>query len=166
MVHFLRNNKIASIILAIIRIYLGVEWTLAGWEKVSGGAAGAVKGLVANAIKNPVKGPTGDVVYPWFNSLLSGILPHYRGMSFLVSWGELLVGLGLIFGCLTTAAVFFGLMMNFSYLLAGAISVNPLYIFLEYFIIIAGFNAGKIGLDYWVIPWIRTHIFKQKTKIE
>ncbi|KRN97604.1 DoxX family protein [Companilactobacillus kimchiensis] len=160
MVHFLRNNKIASIVLAVIRIYLGIEWTLAGWEKVTGGASGAVKGLVANAIKNPVKGPTGKVLYPWFNSMLSVVLPHYKGMSFLVSWGELLVGLGLIFGCLTTAAVFFGLLMNFSYILAGAISVNPEYIFLEYFIIIAGFNAGKIGLDYWVIPWIREHIFK------
>lgn len=161
MVKFLRNNKVASIILAIIRIYLGIEWTLTGWEKVTGGASGAVKGLLSNAIKNPVKGPTGKVLYPWFNSMLSAILPHYRGMSYLVSWGELLVGLGLIFGCLTTAAVFFGLMMNFSYMLAGAISVNPEYIFLKYFIIIAGFNASKIGLDYWVIPWIRTHIFKQ-----
>ncbi|MFC6176853.1 DoxX family protein [Companilactobacillus huachuanensis] len=165
MVHFLRNNKIATVILAIIRIYLGVQWTLAGWEKVSGGAAGAVKGLVANAVKNPVKGPEGNVLYPWFNSMLSAILPHYKGMSLMVSWGELLVGLGLIFGCLTTAAVFFGLMMNFSYMLAGAISVNPLYIFLEYFIIIGGFNAGKIGLDYWVIPWIRKNIFKNKATI-
>jgi len=165
MVHFLRNNKIATVILAIIRIYLGVQWTLAGWEKVSGGAAGAVKGLVANAIKNPVKGPEGNVLYPWFNNMLSAILPHYKGMSLMVSWGELLVGLGLIFGCLTTAAVFFGLLMNFSYMLAGAISVNPEYIFLEYFIIIAGFNASKIGLDYWVIPWIWVHIFKNKSTI-
>ena len=165
MVHFLRNNKIATVILAIIRIYLGVQWTLAGWEKVSGGAAGAVKGLVANAVKNPVKVPEGNVLYPWFNDMLRAILPHYKGMSLMVSWGELLVGLGLIFGCLTTAAVFFGLMMNFSYMLAGAISVNPLYIFLEYFIIIGGFNAGKIGLDYWVIPWIRKNIFKNKASI-
>ena len=41
MVKFLRHNKIASIILAIIRIYLGVLWTMAGWEKITGGAAGA-----------------------------------------------------------------------------------------------------------------------------
>lgn len=103
MVKFLRTSKIASIILAIIRIYLGVLWTMAGWEKITGGASGAVKGLLTNAVKNPVTGPTGKVVYPWFNDMLSAILPHYKGMSLMVSWGEFLVGLGLIFGCLTTA---------------------------------------------------------------
>lgn len=162
MVKFLRKSKIAMLLLTIIRIYLGITWAMSGFNKVTGGAADATKGLLGAAIKNPVKGPTGNVVYPWFNDMISGILPHAQGMSVLISWGELLVGLGLIFGCLTTAAAFFGLVMNFSYLLAGAISVNPEFIFLEYFILIAGYNAGKIGLDHWVIPWIRQHIFRQK----
>ncbi|MCH4008170.1 DoxX family protein [Companilactobacillus sp.] len=162
MVKFLRNSKVASILLTLVRIYLGITWTMSGWSKVTGGATDATRGMLSAAIKNPVKGPTGNVVYPWFNDMISSILPHSAGMSVLISWGELLVGLGLIFGCLTTAAAFFGLLMNFSYLLAGAISVNPEFIFLEYFILIAGFNAGKIGLDRWVIPWIRTHIFRKK----
>ncbi len=163
MVKFLRNSKTASVILLIIRVYLGIMWTLSGWEKVTGGAADATKGMLTAAVKNPVLGPTGKSVYPWFTDMVNGILPHAKGMSVLVSWGELLVGLGLIFGCLTTAAAFFAVVMNFSYMLAGSISVNPEFIFLEYFILIAGFNAGKIGLDYWVIPWIRKHIFRRKT---
>lgn len=76
----------------------------------------------------------------------------------MVSWGELLVGLGLIFGTLTTAAAFFGLLMNFSYLLAGTVSINPTFILIQFFILVAGFNAGKIGLDYWVIPFLRKKI--------
>ncbi|WP_125708239.1 DoxX family protein [Companilactobacillus zhongbaensis] len=162
MVNFLRNNKIATVLLTILRIYLGVEWTLAGFAKVTNGASAATKGMLEAAVKNPVKGPSGDVVYPWFNDMISSILPHAQGMSVLVAWGELLVGLGLIFGCLTTAAAFFGVVMNFSYMLSGSISVNPMYIFLSYFILIAGYNAGKIGLDHWVIPWVRRHIFHKK----
>lgn len=163
MIKFLRNSKIGMIILTIIRVYLGVTWTMSGFEKVTAGAGAATKGLLEMAVKNPVKGPTGDVVYPWFNDFISStVLPHYQTMGVLIAWGELLVGLGLIFGCLTTAATFFALVMNFSYMLAGTISVNPEFIFLEYFLIIAGYNAGKIGLDHWVIPWIRVHLFRRK----
>ena len=57
--------------MSIIRVYLGVLWTMAGWEKITVGAAGAVKGLLSNAVKNPVKGPTGKVLYPWFNNMLT-----------------------------------------------------------------------------------------------
>jgi thiosulfate dehydrogenase [quinone] large subunit len=34
---FLRENKIASYILTVIRLYLGYEFMLAGFEKISGG---------------------------------------------------------------------------------------------------------------------------------
>ncbi|KRK80427.1 DoxX family protein [Companilactobacillus nodensis] len=162
MVKFLRTNKYASYVLAIIRIYFGFQWAIAGWGKITGGFS--AQGMLMGVIKNPVKGPEGNVLYPWFNGMIQNmILPNNGMISFLVAWGEFLVGLGLIFGCLTTAATFFGMMMNFSYMLAGTVSVNPEYIFFEMFIIFAGFNAGKVGLDYWVIPWIRTHIFKQKS---
>jgi thiosulfate dehydrogenase [quinone] large subunit len=61
----------------------------------------------------------------------------------------------LILGCLTTAAAFFGLVMNFSYVMAGTVSTNPLCILLGVIIIAAGYNAGRIGLDHWVIPFLR-----------
>jgi thiosulfate dehydrogenase [quinone] large subunit len=34
------------------------------------------------------------------------------------------------------------------------VSTNPLDIFLGVIILAAGFNAGQIGLDRWVIPYI------------
>lgn len=73
----------------------------------------------------------------------------------IVPLGEFLVGLGLILGCLTTLACFFALVMNFSYLMAGTVSHNPSDILLGVIILFAGFNAGKFGLDRWVIPFIR-----------
>ena len=73
----------------------------------------------------------------------------------IVPLGEFLVGLGLILGCLTTAAMFFGLIMNFSFFMAGTVSHIPTDLFFGAILLFAGFNAGKFGLDRWVIPFIR-----------
>lgn len=56
--------------------------------------------------------------------------------------------------CLTTYAAFFGMVMNFAFLLAGTISSNPFDILLAIFIVVAGYNAGKFGLDRFVMPII------------
>jgi thiosulfate dehydrogenase [quinone] large subunit len=150
---FLRENKIVAGILTVLRLYLGYEWMTAGYHKLTGGfdASGFLKG----AITNPVKGPDGNVLYGWYVDFLQHLaLPNAHIFNTIIPLGEFLVGLGLILGCLTTAAAFFALVMNFAYMFAGTISSNPLDILLGAFIIAAGFNAGRIGLDRWVIPFI------------
>jgi thiosulfate dehydrogenase [quinone] large subunit len=152
---FLRENKIASYILTVIRLYVGYEFLMAGFEKISGGKFDA-SGFLAGAIHNPVLSPTKAVEYPTYVAFLKGFaLPNAHLFNVLIPYGEFLVGLGLILGCLTTAAAFFGLVMNFSYVLAGTVSSNPLDILLGVIILAAGFNAGRIGLDRWVIPFVR-----------
>lgn len=151
---FLRENKVAAAILTVLRIYLGYEWLTAGFHKITGGfdASGFLKGAIAN----PVKGPDGSVVYATYVGFLKHFaLPNAHVFNVIVPWGEFLVGLGLILGCLTTAAVFFALVMNFSYVMAGTVSSNPLDILLGVIILAAGFNAGRIGLDRWIIPFVR-----------
>lgn len=157
MVHWLRTNKYASVVLLLIRLYLGYKWLLDGFSKVWGDSSPFnAAGYMQNVVKNPVLGPEKDVLYPVFNGFIENIaLPHAQLFSFFVAWGEFLIGLGLIFGVLTTAATFFALFMNFIYLFAGTVSVNPLYILLGSILLFSGFNAGKIGGDYWVIPFIR-----------
>ncbi len=54
-----------------------------------------------------------------------------------------------------SAAIVFGLVMNFSFFLAGTVSHNPTNIFLGFIILAADFKAGKYGLDRWVVPFIR-----------
>ncbi|MFS8514663.1 MAG: Crp/Fnr family transcriptional regulator, partial [Planifilum fulgidum] len=54
-----------------------------------------------------------------------------------------------------TAATFFGMVMNFAFLFSGTTSTNPQMLLLSIFIIVAGANAGKIGLDYYVLPYLR-----------
>jgi thiosulfate dehydrogenase [quinone] large subunit len=158
---FLRENKISAAILTVLRIYLGYAWLTAGFHKLSGGfdASGFLKGAIAN----PVKGPDGSVVYGWFVDFLQHFaLPNAHIFNTIVPLGEFLVGLGLILGCLTTTAMFFGLVMNFSYMFAGTISTNPMDILIGVIIIAAGYNAGRIGLDRWVIPFIRKTTMKDK----
>ncbi|MFJ5759208.1 DoxX family membrane protein [Neobacillus sp. NPDC093182] len=162
---FLRENKIAAAILTVIRLYLGYAWFTAGLGKITGGFDAS--GYLKNAVANPVKGPDGNMVYGWYvNFLESFALPNIDVFNFIVPWGETLIGLGLLLGCLTTAAIVFGLVMNFSFFLAGTVSHNPTDIFLGFIILAAGFNAGKYGLDRWVVPFIRktTKTYTEKNK--
>jgi thiosulfate dehydrogenase [quinone] large subunit len=104
---------------------------------------------------------TQDAVYPNFVAFLNHFaIPNVKLFNAIVPWGELLVGIGLILGVLTTTAVFFGMVMNFTYMLAGTVSSNPWLILLSIFIIVAGANAGKFGADYYVLPYIRQWLGK------
>ncbi|QED48242.1 DoxX family protein [Cytobacillus dafuensis] len=157
-VKWLRESQIAAGLLTIIRLYLGYSWITAGYHKVVEGfdASGFLQGALAKA--------TGEhpAVQGWWASFLEGIaIPNAGLFSFLVAWGELLVGIGLILGCLTSAAAFFGIVMNFAFLFSGTVSTNPQLVLLTIFILVAGYNAGKFGLDRFVIPFIRKQ-FKGK----
>ncbi|WP_288527933.1 DoxX family protein [uncultured Secundilactobacillus sp.] len=165
MVKWLRQSTSGMVVTTLLRLYVGFLWIGDGWSKVSKGFDAT--GFITNAIKNPVMTPEGQAAYGWYTSFLKGFVqPHMSLFNVLVSWGELLVGLGLFFGTLATAAAFFGMVMNFAYLFAGTVSVNPLFIIIEIFILVSGFNASKIGLDRWIIPWLRDHVSFLKRSVE
>ncbi|WP_068619754.1 DoxX family protein [Paenibacillus tuaregi] len=154
MVKWIRENKIAAVLLLLVRVYLGWEWMTAGWHKLTGGfdATGFLKGAVAK----PVMEKTGDLVYPNFVAFLNHFaLPNAKLFNVLIPLGEFLVGLGLILGCLTATAAFFGMLMNFMFLYAGTVSTNPWLVMLGIFIVVAGANGGKFGADYFVLPYLR-----------
>ena len=154
---FLRNNVIAAVILAVVRVYVGWQWLTAGWDKAFGefDAGGFLQGAIGNEAVQET--------YPTYHAFLEGFaLPNSGLFSFMVAWGEVAVGLGLILGVLTTAAAFFGITMNFAFLFAGTVSSNPFLILLTIFILVAGYNAGKFGGDRWVIPALRDKVFKGK----
>ncbi|HLO12899.1 MAG TPA: DoxX family membrane protein [Pseudoneobacillus sp.] len=158
-VNWLRENKVAAGILTVLRLYIGYSWITAGFHKLADGfdASGYLKGAIAN----PVKGPDGALVYGWYVDFLKYFaLPNVDIFNTIVPLGEFLIGLGLLLGCLTTAAMFFGLVMNFSFFLAGTVSHIPTDLFIGAIILFSGYNAGRIGLDRWVIPFIRRTVIK------
>ena len=153
---FLRENVWAAVAVTFLRIYLGWQWLDAGGHKLTGEGFNAT-GFLNNAIAKPVADKaTGLAVYPTYTGFLEHFaLPNVKLINFLIPVGEFLVGLGLIVGGLTAAAAFFGLMMNFLFLFAGTVSTNPWLTLLGVIVFIAGANAGKFGLDYYLMPLLR-----------
>lgn len=160
-VKWLRENVVASWLLLVLRLYLGYEWMTAGWGKITGGfdAGGFLTGAIAKA------GGDHPAVQGWWAAFLETFaMPNVGLFNFLVPWGEFLVGLGLILGTFTWFAVLMGMVMNFAFLFSGTVSTNALMLALEIFIVVAGTNAGRIGLDRYLIPYLRRLFGKKGEK--
>lgn len=159
----------------IVRLYVGYQWLTAGAEKLTGhsiaigsfgqstGAAWvfnaqqgvAMKGFALGAITKAT-GPF-PAVQGWYADFLHTIVvPNATVFAYLVTFGEVLIGLGLIFGVLTGIAAFFGIFMNFNFLLAGAISINPIIGMLAVLLVLAWRIAGYYGVDHYLLPLLGT----------
>lgn len=145
----------------IVRVYVGWSWLEAGWGKLgtpvwTGNQAGtALNGFLQGALQKTA-GAHPDV-QGWYGYFLQNIvLPHVSFWSHLVTYGEIFVGVALIVGIFTGFASFFGLFMNFSYLLAGAVSINPVLFILALGLVMAWRVAGYYGLDYFILPQLGT----------
>jgi thiosulfate dehydrogenase (quinone) large subunit len=112
-----------------------IRWLTAGWAKVTsptwlGSQSGtALTGFVNGALQQTTGAHAN--VQSWYALFLQTIvLPAAPVWSWIVTFGELFVGVALILGIITGLAAFFGGLMNVSYLLAGSLSVNPfLFVF-------------------------------------
>lgn len=145
----------------ILRLYVGWEWLQAGWGKLNnpawtGSKAGtALTGFINGALaKTAGDHPDVQAWYAWF--LQHVVLPRASLWSFLVSWGETLVGVALILGIFTGIAAFFGSFMNVNYLLAGTVSTNPILFVLATWLVLAWKTAGWWGLDRVALPALGT----------
>ena len=164
---FLFSDTRSAFIWLIIRLYVGYAWLKAGWGKLTtdvwtGDQAGtALTGFINGVLAKAEEG--GDVT-GWYASFLENtVLPNAKVFSFMVAYGELLVGLGLIFGLLTGIAAFFGGLMNVSFLFAGALSSNPLLFILATWLVLAWKVAGWYGLDRWALPILGTPWTRKRT---
>ncbi|GAB3792699.1 DoxX family protein [Virgibacillus kimchii] len=156
MMNFLRNSSIAAGILVFLRVYIGYQWMVAGYGKIAGGqfdASGYLQGAVAAA------GGENPTVQAWWGTFLETVaLPNAELFTFVVMWGELLVGIALILGIFTNFSALMGITMNFAFLFSGTVSTNAQMVLITVFIIAAGANAGKYGLDRWVIPFLKDRV--------
>jgi thiosulfate dehydrogenase [quinone] large subunit len=154
-----------------LRIYVGWQWLQAGWGKVNsaawtGAQAGtSLQGFLGGALQKTA-GAHPDVS-SWYAAFLQNVvIPNAAFFSYLVAYGELLVGVALIIGAFTGIAAFFGAFMNINYLFAGTVSINPFLLFLGLLLILAWRNAGWLGVDRWLlpmigVPWQPGKIFKR-----
>jgi thiosulfate dehydrogenase (quinone) large subunit len=160
----LRNNKVVAAILTVFRVYLGYAWLTSGIGKVTGGfeVSGFLNGAIGKA-----EGAHPAVQGWWAVFLEQFALPNHELFAFLVMWGEVLVGLALILGLFTNLAAFGGILMNFAFLFSGTTSTNPQMVLLTIFLLVAGANAGRYGLDRWVLPILQKRgiTFKRNQRV-
>ena len=145
----------------ILRVYIGYQWLEAGWGKLhsaawTGSSAGsALSGFVSGALSQTTGAhPNVQGWYAWF--LQNVVLSAPVVWGYLVSWGEFLVGVALILGIFTGIAAFIGSFMNVNYLLAGAVSINPILFVIATWLVLAWKTAGWLGVDHWLLPALGT----------
>ncbi len=173
----------------IVRLYVGYEWLASGVSKVFGisinidsfgqstsswvftsGGGSAIQGFIKGAFSK-TGGPHPDVTawYAWF--LQTIVSPNATTFAYVISFGELTVGIALILGLLTGIAAFFGLFMNVNYLLAGTVSSNPVLAILGSLIMLAWRIAGYYGIDRWLLPllgtpWSEGQLSRRRARVE
>ncbi len=159
----------------IVRVYVGWQWLVAGFDKLTGysidiGSFGQKVGSpwvfsghdglgLSFFFKGAIAQTTGahPAVQGWYAWFLQNIaLPNAGFFAYVITFGEILVGLGLIFGVLTGIAAFFGVFMNMNFILAGAISINPIIGGLAIFLVLAWRVAGYYGGDRYLLPLLGT----------
>ncbi|MFZ5826761.1 MAG: TQO small subunit DoxD [Bacillota bacterium] len=163
MMEYFQGPKGSWIWLAL-RLYVGYAWLTAGWKKAFGAkpfdASGFIKGAIAKSV--PAKEGAKPIVQGWWADFLEGVaLPNAGLFSFLVAYGEVLVGLALILGFATIFSATMGMIMNFAFLMSGTTSSNPNLFALQVIIVAAGgAYAGYLGVDYWFRPMYRNFMDK------
>lgn len=140
-----------------VRLYVGWAWLSAGLGKIVnpkwvGDEAGtALAGFINGALAKTA-GAHPDVSGWYADFLQNMVLPYVGTWAHLVAWGEVLVGGALIIGLFTGISAFVGLFMNMNFMLAGALSINPILFALSILLVLAWRVAGYWGVDKYLLP--------------
>ena len=155
---YLFSNTRAGLFWLPIRIFVGFEWLEAGWHKLTGGGwidgGASLLGYWQNAVKIPDAPGRPPITFEWYRSFLQFLIDSgaQTWFAWLITLGELAVGLGLLLGALTGIAAFSGALMNMSFLLAGSASTNPIMFAFAVGLILAWRVAGYYGVDRYLLP--------------
>jgi hypothetical protein len=96
------------------------------------------------------------VTFEWYRGFLQFLIDNRAQgwFAWIVTFGEIAVGLGVLLGALTGIAAFFGATMNMSYMLAGSASSNPIMFAFAVGLMLAWRVAGYYGVDRYLLPML------------
>lgn len=168
--HFLFSDSRAAALWLGVRLFVGYQWFSSGWGKVTESAwmdgGTALQSYWERIVVVPAEGRPA-ITYGWFHDFIQYMLDNgwYTWFAKLVAVGEVLIGAALILGVAVGIAAFFGTVMNFNFMLAGAASTNPVMFGLGIFLVLAWKVAGYWGLDRYLLPalgapWSPGTVFK------
>ena len=159
---FFFQSTFAAWLWLVVRIYVGVDFLTAGWHKFTtpawmDGSGQGILGFWKGALGTTPSGAP-VITFDWYRNFLQFLVDTNSAgwFSYVIVFGELAVGLGLIVGAFVGLAAAGGLLMNLAFLLAGTTSTNPVLAVLGMLLILAWKNAGYIGLDYFLLPLLGT----------
>lgn len=161
---YLFSNTRSGLLWLPIRLFVGFSFLEAGLHKLfpAGKAIGAgwldggtaLAGFWHNAAAIPEAPARAAISFEWYRDFLNLLINNnaQTWFGYVIVFGEIAIGLGLVFGVLTGIAAFFGALMNMSFLLAGSASTNPVLFALGIGLILAWRVAGWYGVDRWLLP--------------
>jgi thiosulfate dehydrogenase [quinone] large subunit len=159
---YLFQNTATAWLWLFVRLYVGYDFLIAGWHKfttpawMDGSGQGILsfwqKALGTTASGQPI------ITFDWYRAFLQMLVDTNSAgwFSYVIVFGELAVGLGMILGAFVGLAAAGGLTMNMAFLLAGTVSTNPVLVILQVLLILAWKNAGYLGLDRYLLPLLGT----------
>jgi thiosulfate dehydrogenase (quinone) large subunit len=166
---FFFQNTLAAWLWLAVRVYVGYDFLDAGWHKLNtpawvNGSGEGILGFWKAAVAIPGAPAKPAITFDWYRSFLQFLIDSNSAgwFSYVIVFGELAVGIGLIVGAFVGVAAAGGLIMNMAFMLAGTTSTNPVLAILGVLLILAWKNAGYIGLDRFLLPLLGTP-WKQPT---
>lgn len=150
------NTGLITVVWLIVRLWLGTQWALAGWQKINNPQwmnGTKISGFWKASLADYGK-PNSDVAYDWYAGFLKGLMDSGSHVWFgpLIAWAEFVGGIMLIVGLFTGLVALSLAFMNFNYMLAGSSGLNPVFLVLAILLVLAWKNAGWWGLDRFVLP--------------
>jgi len=134
--------------IALVRILLGYHFLGTGFDKLLGNFLTG-KSLLNDLIRGGSRDPLA-----WHRAFISGfVIPHVHFFSYLVTFGELAIGVSLLLGCLVRVSSSFGAFHNMNIWLAigwggpgSVIGLNRTFVLLHLVFVFT--SAGRaLGID-------------------
>jgi thiosulfate dehydrogenase (quinone) large subunit len=167
---FFFQSTVTAWLWLAVRLYVGYGFVDAGWHKFNtaawmDGSGQGILGFWKAAVAIPDAPAKPAITFDWYRGFLQFLIDsHSAGwFSYVIVFGELAVGIGLIVGAFVGVAAAGGLVMNMAFMLAGTTSINPVLAILGVLLILAWKNAGYVGLDRFLLPLLGTP-WKQPTE--
>ena len=158
-INFLFNDKRASILWLVVRVWLGWQWIQSSLPKLENPAwmqtGEALKGFWTRAVQVPAEGRP-LIAFDWYRGFIQFMLDSgwYVWFAKIIAIGELVIGIALIAGLFIGLTAFFSGFMNWNFVMAGSASVNGVFLVLAFLLITAWKTAGYLGADYFLLPRI------------
>lgn len=129
-----------------LRLFIGLGWIRAGLEKLFDNQWLDGYKLLA-FFEAQIVG--NQIPFPAYQTMIEGVFSqHTIFMSWLIAIGELLVGIAIFTGTLTSTALLTAMFLNMNFMLAGSVNPSAFYLIIE--MVLLQSRAGQFwGLDWW-----------------